>query len=108
MTKPKPTPSDHLRFIAIMQNLMDSHEGHGGLQHESEGVKTLFDKAYQRYNKQADAVLQPKPKRTRKPQARVQVAVETDWIGAAPQAVKATFEPTEYENRMPKTGRQKS
>lgn len=65
----KPTVSDRLRFIAIMQAAMDSYEASGKLENESDAVKSLFDKKYQRFNTQADAILQPKPSKPRKPKS---------------------------------------
>lgn len=65
----KPTVSDRLRFIAIMQAAMDNYEASGKLENESDAVKSLFDKKYQRFNTQADTILQPKPKPPRKPKS---------------------------------------
>jgi hypothetical protein len=65
--KPKITVSDRLRFIAIQQNLLDEFGGRGSLHNESDGVKTLATQKRQQLNNQADAILQPKPRKPSQP-----------------------------------------
>lgn len=81
----KPTASDKLEASQIVQRLIDSYEGKHGNE-ISEGVAIELRRIYARLIKADERLLQPKPKRTRKP--------------------KAATADTGYTNPIPRAGRQ--
>jgi hypothetical protein len=108
----KPTISDQLDASNIVQNLIDNYEA----QHRNEipeGVQIALNRIYHRLTKDDERLLQPKPRKPRKPKTEnvgdnrpVTSTPTTDkYIVTRDPYAKATFTPGDSVNPIQRTGK---